>query len=182
MKLLSSLEQRVHGTNFLNKRRLETLNSIKDEFSTLEGKKVQLSNGEKSKKFTLKSGFDKSNTIINGHKVNLSFQWWYKFSYGSLILETKVCISGGSYDVQPNTAFCQYIESSDYIGDLKDQFLNNTQKINDCIEYVKKEVSKPLDVELFNQQKEQYRKALKELEILKSKVNHSLRDFLPKYA
>ncbi len=43
---------------------------------------------------------------------------WYKVGYGCFDLCVKICINGGSYDVKPTTAFCQYEEVRTTMFDL----------------------------------------------------------------
>jgi hypothetical protein len=43
-------------------------------------------------------------TFVNAH-------YWFTSRY-SFDMTVKICINGGSYDVKPNTAFCQYEETT----------------------------------------------------------------------
>jgi len=36
--------------------------------------------------------------------------YWFDYSYNELKVNVKLCINGGSWDVRPTTAFCQYEE------------------------------------------------------------------------
>ena len=42
-------------------------------------------------------------TFVNAH-------YWFKHYSNDFGIYVKICVNGGSYDVQPNTAFCQYEE------------------------------------------------------------------------
>ena len=42
-------------------------------------------------------------TFVNAH-------YWFKHYSTDFGICVKICVNGGSYDVQPNTAFCQYEE------------------------------------------------------------------------
>ena len=42
-------------------------------------------------------------TFVNAH-------YWFKHYSTDFGIYVKICVNGGSYDVQPNTAFCQYEE------------------------------------------------------------------------
>lgn len=181
MTALTNIEQRIYAKNFLNEQTLKVLQAIKTEFMNLEGAKVQLSSGEHSKKWTLKSDYIKTDTIINGIKVHLSYQYWFTFSHSTIQLRSKVCISGGSHDVQPRTAFCQYVDGTNYIGKIENQILTDTKDINMSIENVQTEVNNPIDINTFEIQKAEYKQALETLHAINSKVHYSLRDFLPKY-
>ncbi|MDC7250732.1 MAG: hypothetical protein PQJ49_12515 [Sphaerochaetaceae bacterium] len=181
MKTLTPVQQRIIGLNYLNKERLNLLNSIKDQYKDMEGAKVQLSTSDKSKKWTLKGDHKGESTDINGLKVHLSFQYWFEFSYSFVILHTKVCISGGSYEVRPSTAFTQYMEKSDYIGRLDNQYLKDTNDIEGCIENAEHEVNNPLNEDIFKEQLEAYKVALATTNKLKEEIHYNLRDFLPKY-
>jgi len=42
----------------------------------------------------------------------LNAHYWFNNNNYSLDLHVKICVNGGSYDVNPTTAFCQYEEQS----------------------------------------------------------------------
>lgn len=178
---MTQLQQRIEGTNYLNAERLKLLKAIQNDLKTMEGQKVQLSTGERAKKWTLKSDTTKKETVINGEKVYLSFSWYYDLSHSFVTLKMKVCINGGSYDVRPSTAFCQYIESSDYIARLENQCLKDTDDIDQCIENAQNEVENPLNEVIFNEQLKEYKQAKEVLERIKETVHYKLKDYLPKY-
>ena len=47
-------------------------------------------------------------TLPDGTHVNAHY--WFKHYSTDFGIYVKICVNGGSYDVQPNTAFCQYEE------------------------------------------------------------------------
>lgn len=181
MKALNQLQQRIHATNFLNKERAKILKEIEAEFKAMDGIKVQLASGEQSAKWTLKGDHFKTTKTINGEKTYLSFQWFFVFSYSYVQLRTKVCINGGSYDVRPATAFTQYVETTDYVGRLQEQHLEDTDEIEKCIENALQEVANPLNEKKFLKHKAKYQKALNTVNKLKDETHYKLRDFLPKH-
>lgn len=181
MKALSNVQQTIHGTNFLNKERLLFLSSIQDEFKAMIGTKVQLSDGGQSKKWTIKGGHNKTTKTINGIKVFLSYQWYFDFSFRSITLTSKICINAGSYE--DNTAFTKYINQTDYIGELEDKMLTQTNHVNigNCINHAIQEVSNPLKESVFNKQLKQYGIALRKANKIKAQVDVNLKEYLPKY-
>lgn len=181
MKALTSIEQRVEAKNFLNIERLRVLKEIKETFQGMKGQKVLLAGGGTSKKWVLKSDYIKTTKEINGIKIYFSYQHFFNFSHRSVSMRSKVCINGGSYDVRPATAFTQYVENSDYIGETESQILTEVDGINTSIENAEEEVKNPINLEDFYKQKEDYQKALNTISNIKNKVHYSLRDFLPKY-
>mgnify|MGYP006921369615 CR=1 FL=1 len=44
--------------------------------------------------------------------TNVDAHYWFSHSYGTFTIRVKICVNGGSYDVRPTTAFCQYEEIS----------------------------------------------------------------------
>lgn len=44
-------------------------------------------------------------TWVNAH-------YWFTSNYGYFDMIVKICVNGGTYDVKPSTAFCQYDELS----------------------------------------------------------------------
>jgi len=63
---------------------------------------------------------------------HVSAHCWPEKSYGKFELNVKICVNGGSYDVNPVTAFCQYERRSIELFDVKDGILTasvtNTNK------------------------------------------------------
>jgi hypothetical protein len=52
-------------------------------------------------------------TWVNAH-------YWFTNRYNSFDIHIKVCVNGGSYDVKPTTAFCQYEEMTLTLFNTKD--------------------------------------------------------------
>lgn len=44
--------------------------------------------------------------------TNVNAHYWFTSKYNCFDIHVKICINGGSYDVKPSTAFCQYEETA----------------------------------------------------------------------
>lgn len=64
---------------------------------------------------TLKKKYEHQKQDFTGQLADgtyLNAHYWYEHSYNELRMRVKICVNGGSYDVRPSTAFCQYEEKS----------------------------------------------------------------------
>lgn len=44
--------------------------------------------------------------------TNVNAHYWFTSRHGYFDIHVKICVNGGSYDVSPSTAFCQYEETT----------------------------------------------------------------------
>ena len=101
MKKISKRDITILAIDFLNEKRFEVLSSLTKELKSLEGVKVINRDGNKSKKFTLKSIHDEM--ILND--IYYTFSAWYDLN-NYVKLRTRVRINGGSNS--DNSAFTEY--------------------------------------------------------------------------
>lgn len=94
--------------------------------------------------------------------------WYQKYS-SSFDLKIKVCVNGGSYDVKPTTAFCQYEEISTTLYELDNNCLiasNRDYSYLDKVYNVDELTAISLEIE----------KAAKEYEKVKDKMPYIFND------
>lgn len=101
----TQLEIKVMAVNQLNKFSREFYAHAMRHFAPFLGQDIFKVDGSLKKKFSYNTpsfeGRLPDGTYINAH-------CWVSLSHGSFDLTVKICVNGGSYDVQPVTAFCQY--------------------------------------------------------------------------
>ncbi len=72
---------------------------------------------------SLKAKYEHEKLTFKGKLEDGTFydiHYWFEYNYHTFKIHVKACVSGGSYDVKPNTAFCQYEEKTLYIFDTKE--------------------------------------------------------------
>jgi hypothetical protein len=116
----NSLDINVQALNEVNKYALKVINEILPQMSNLIGQKILLSDGKKSKKWTIETP--------KGHKFKdeisdcfVDSNCYFDITTHSVYLMVKTCINGGSYDT--NTAYCVYVDKFYYLGSIKDGIL-----------------------------------------------------------
>lgn len=119
---MKNLKQNIEAANLhtaaAKKYYLKALNQA----SALIGKKVKTAAGDAAKLWTVERHHEKKQ--VNG--CFLDTHTWFEFTSGSIWINIKTCYNGGSWDTIPTTAFCIYIDSSMYLGEVKDGILTAT--------------------------------------------------------
>jgi len=103
----SNEEVKVLAINCLEEWAEKFFNYEKEFFSTLVGVDPFKNDG------TLKKKYEHEKQTFRGKLTDGSFldvHYWYEHSRNELGMKVKICVNGGSYDVRPSTAFCQYEE------------------------------------------------------------------------
>ena len=163
MKKLEINTSVINETNrFINKHLETVLNSLKPFI----GQKILLSDCETaSKKFT---PFKPEQFKIKKENYFLDIHCWYEYGSYSVILKVKTCINGGSYDVKPSTAFCEYYTKCIYVCKVKNQVLTE-------LETVEKSDFNTIDLNVINDQINDFNKANEKLSQLFYKIPEHIR-------
>jgi hypothetical protein len=86
---------------------------------------------------SLKAKYDHEKLAFKGQLSDGTYfdaHYWLSYRHGYLDICVKICINGGSYDVQPTTAFCQYENTTITLFKTQDDKLTET---NTDISYLK---------------------------------------------
>lgn len=97
----------IEAENLLTKVGNDFIDFIVSVQDKLTGKKIILADGSKSKYFA-----EITKPFFDSLTIHMAF---LRIEYGNkLSLSMTECVSGGSYDVRPSTAYCTYVERSMY--------------------------------------------------------------------
>lgn len=120
----TKLEIKVDAINCLNEYTEKYIAHEKNYFTQFLGKDIFKIDGSIKQKFAHEKLSDKGN-LPDGSYYDAHY--WFTANYGRFDIHVKICISGGSYDVKPITAYCEYQESSATLFEIKDCLLINTE-------------------------------------------------------
>ena len=102
----SNIEVKVIALNTLNEYAEKIILHELNHFTKFIGKDVFKVNGTITQKYENEK-LDFKGTLPDG--THYTAHSWLSFSrYSGLQVTVKICVNGGSYDVHPSTAFCQY--------------------------------------------------------------------------
>jgi len=105
----SNKEVKVLAINTLYQYAKQFFEYEKQHFSQFIGKDIFKVDGSIKAKFEHdKLSF--TGTLEDGTNVNAHY--WFTSKYNCFDIHIKICVNGGSYDVKPSTAFCQYEETT----------------------------------------------------------------------
>ena len=161
----SNVEVKVIAINTLYKHAKEIISYEQEHFSQFIGKNIFKVDGSIKQKYAHEKLSFKGET--DGTRYNVSY--YFEVRHGYFDLRMTICVSGGSYDVRPSTAFCQYenltitIFKTNDAGELAN-FANNLTYLDTV--YTVKELS-----EIANEIKE----AAKKYEEVESKMPHQFK-------
>ena len=127
-KKKSNVEVKVIALNLLNEYAAKYLNYERTHFSQFLGKDIFKVDGSVKAKFDHDKLSDKFQ-MPDGTWVDVHY--WFTKAYGYFNIHIKICVNGGSYDVKPTTAFCQYEEMTLTLFEVKDGLVETTQQDND---------------------------------------------------
>jgi len=103
----SNAEVKVLAMNTLYEWAEKFFNYEKEHFTQFLGVDIFKVDGTIKKKYEHEkmsfTGKMPDGTFVNAH-------YWFTHSYNDFRMHVKICVNGGSYDVRPNTAYCQYEE------------------------------------------------------------------------
>ncbi len=120
----TALELEIHGQNELKKLAKYALIKLIQLLNLYIDKKLFTSKGLTTKAQQdiniLELLKDFKLTPLTKGFVSLHFNY-LTFSYQSLTLKIGICLNGGSYDVTPKTAYCQYFDQTFYIGKMSEK-------------------------------------------------------------
>lgn len=102
-------------------------------------------------------------------KTWYSADYYLKITSDSLEVHVKICVNGGSYDVKPSTAFCQYEDKIIHILDAKNCVLQDTKIDLDYLD-------ERFNVESLNKIAAEVRKAAEIYEIELKKMPYLFKD------
>jgi len=100
----SNLEVKILAINTLNEYAKKCFEYEKEHFSQFIGKNIFKVDGSIKQKFEHEKLYFKGN-LPDGTFFDVHY--WFTSSY-SFDICIKICVNGGSWDVHPHTAFCQY--------------------------------------------------------------------------
>ena len=100
----SNLQVKILSLNLLNEYAPAYFEKATKHFEQFIGAEAYKVDGTLKAKYALKL------EEVKGHRdgANFDIHAWIRPSSDSIDINIKICVSGGSYDVHPNTAFCQY--------------------------------------------------------------------------
>jgi len=120
----TSQEIKVMAINVLHEYAEKFYNYEKQHFAQFIGKDIFKVDGSVKAKFEHEKishrGQLPDGTFLDAH-------YWFENRYGDFTINVKICINGGSYDVTPTTAFCQYEEMRLTLFQTKDGQLQPTE-------------------------------------------------------
>jgi len=103
----SNVEVKILAVNNLNKYAKQFFEYERAHFLQFLGQSIFKVDGSVKAKYEHErqsyKGQLPDGTWIDAH-------YWLTSSYGYFDIHIKICVNGGTYDVKPNTAFCQYEE------------------------------------------------------------------------
>ncbi len=120
---LSQIDIKVMAINLLYQASKIILDYEQKHFSQFIGQNIFKVDGSVKAKFQ----HEKIEVKIPIEGVYTSVSYWFekRGSY-SFDINVKICVNGGSYDVQPSTAFCQYQNESLTLFKLENECLTPT--------------------------------------------------------
>lgn len=126
----TNLEVKVLALNTLNEYAEQIYNYEKKHFSQFLGKDIFKVDG------SLKQKYEHPKLEFNGQMADGTFysvSYWFTSAYNHFDVNIKICINGGSYDVKPTTAFCQYEETRPTLFEIEKtgELKETTQQPND---------------------------------------------------
>lgn len=159
----------IEGENIIEQFTSDTANKVISALPEFIGKKITTADNTLTKKAAnvlkpLITSLEKGKLGEN----YISKQCYFRSSDYTLYLHVRVCINGGSYDVQPNTAFTKYFERTVALGYLESTFLTELAEIDEP-----KKIDLP--TELINVEK--YKQLESELRELKYSINSEVREY-----
>lgn len=102
----SNKEVKIIAINQLHAYAKQVFNYEREYYKTFLGVNIFKVDGSLKAKFVHDKLPDLKITLEDETFVNA--QYWFTNRHGYFEINVKICVNGGSYDVQPNTAFCQY--------------------------------------------------------------------------
>ena len=160
----SQLELNIEGTNELNKFSIESLKNVLPKITALKGVSILLKDGKTGKKFNIERG-NQSTQLKDKY---ISSQYWFDISEYSIWLKVKICINGGSWELKPPTAYCNYFENSIYIASMKDGAINETVELETIIKNF--DLDKTINIKESLKQVEQYKELKKKADELYNSI------------
>lgn len=97
------------------------------------------------------------------------------FQYNEIQIVFRICKSGGSYDVTPSTAYCEWFERSVCIGQTHNQVLVGVDNYNSIVSAYDLD-KKPLNIDDQMTKVEEFKKLQKELHDLYYSIDSAIRD------
>lgn len=128
----SQIEIKVLSINTLYKYAAIIVKYEREHFSRFIGQNIFKVDGSIKQKYDHEKltfdGFMEDGTHYNVH-------YWFNSRY-SFDVKIRVCVNGGSYDVKPSTAFCQYDELNSTLFNLENNVLVATERDYSYLETV----------------------------------------------
>lgn len=170
---MKTLKLEITAQNALNELAKKVLAQALPQLQKIVGKKIFTSTDKKTKFF---EEFDKE--FLNLHKIEpnkiqdmfVSNQLSYlKTAYGKIELKLSICLSGGSHDVRPRTAFAKYLDRTIVIGTSADgQTIDSIGEMDAIIKDYDLNKVINLDVEL--EKIKEYKAAVEKAEKIKATI------------
>lgn len=129
MNKKTNLEVKVLAINTLYEYAQKFYEYEKKHFSQFIGKDIFKVDG------SIKAKYEHERLSFKGQLPDGTWynaHYWFESKY-SFDIHVKICVNGGSYDVKPTTAFCQYEEISIKLFDIKDGSLIETESAPDFL-------------------------------------------------
>lgn len=156
----SEIEVAVMAYNHLYEWAEKIYNHEREHFSQFIGKDIFKVDGNLKEKYKHDT-LSHDERLQDGTFIKIYYHLYNK--HGWFGAEINICISGGSYDVKPTTAFCQYHRLSVTLFDVKEGKL--IDRVND-IEYLKTRY----DLKELTQLADQIKEAAKKYDAIHDKM------------
>lgn len=166
------LEIKIEGKEELDLIIKKSLDLLLAALKKLDGQKLTKTDGSllKNKEY-LKELLPKEKHS-NGNSYPIAY---FEDSYGTLKVNFKICKSGGSYDVRPSTAYCEYFQSSIYFGEMKNSIFTISDQYQELHENGFK-ISEKIDLEVEKKKVEAFLKKKEELNEMLKNINYVVSD------
>jgi hypothetical protein len=136
-------ELEVHGKNELKKVALFEITNILLQLPQYLTKRIDTQAGL-SKKFVVNLSKPKPEPLKDGYGMTTSC--YLSISYGELVLHTKICLNGGSYEDRTN--YCQYFNRTFVIGKVENFCLTEIYTLDSIVKDYGLDVLINLEAEL----------------------------------
>ena len=119
----TAAEVKVLAINCLNEWAVKFYEHAKKHFSQFIGQDIFKND------MTIKKKYEQEKISYTGQLSDGTYSnahYWLTANRGFSDITIKICVNGGSYDVRPNTAFCQYEQTTLTLFKLEDNKLIET--------------------------------------------------------
>lgn len=155
--------------NAINEYSETLVNFLLPELQKYIGKRIFLVNGTKAKIFELP---ELERSDVKEADKYIGYSYYINEQYNKVCLHVRVRINGGSYDVRPSTAYCQYNDRTIELGDTENGILKTVDTLEKIV--TSWELSKRYSEETIQAQIARFKEAKKAAEALLSVIPYEV--------